>query len=279
MRIDAARVYSRAQKSVVIVADERNATTDYCSGFVAFKSVPEQHTGVRATFVIASSEFVTGREAHISVCFFDRVKLRATVAFEESRFCVLRTTTVHMGCEEINFVEDASCLTPSCAFMVAPSSQSVNHREDSYIVVESLESYLVDHEVLLAASKDYFVLACQYDEKTWSVLGRMQFEEESAEDESKDELKLKTSKLEKTGLDRLTCSPVFNMSGKALGVIVADCRTLKGDKIKVAMKAIAFKKMMGFSKSPPAPRMKVSAQSRKDVPSPATGVKRKRGGH
>lgn len=63
-----------ALKKVVIVSDAREdrEMKDFCSGFVAAKSV-------QSVYVVTSVDFVKDREEHLKVCFFDGVQISASV--------------------------------------------------------------------------------------------------------------------------------------------------------------------------------------------------------
>lgn len=226
------RVTSRAMKSVVLVADKGDIA-QYCIGFVIMKSHTDaEEISRRSTLVVVSSQFVSGREHNLEICFSDSWCCQASVVSIQGQFCLVRTEE-HKNCEAIRWMTDQniSSLTPTTVFVVLPSSPTTMCCRQCYMLTESLESYSLSDGQLVADSGDYVVVGCSYRDKTVTGLQK-----------SHDPNFI----LERDGLDRLTAAPVFDMSGAALGIIVRYCRMLRraGHLLRVTIKAPSVKKQL-----------------------------------
>ncbi|KXG22705.1 hypothetical protein SORBI_3009G256800 [Sorghum bicolor] len=243
MRPEIPRSATQAMRCVVVVFD-RKITGDYCTGFVAVANTS-------ATLVVAPSSFVSGRK-HLGVCFFDGIQSRARAAVSaKGGFCLL-TTKVHTSCEEVNWMEsNSSLLTPSSTFILPPQSPTNSYYQPSFIVVESLRSYLLENYRKLAVhSENYFLVSCE------------------------------------AGKTDLIGAPVFttdNGSTKsiALGVVLTDCRT--ESEIRVAITATHFKEILKslVGPAPPSPPRRkrsknIEEEVEKDPPTPPSPPRRKR---
>lgn len=108
-----------------------------------------------------------GRYQRLIVCFFDGEA-------EEEGFCLL-STTHHSRCEAVTWMTDGtpSLLPPCSTFMLPPVSPTGTYYQTTYANVESTEAYLEDYNRLMVDSGNYFLVSCDYFEKTSSGLCRL----------------------------------------------------------------------------------------------------------
>ncbi|CAN6182405.1 unnamed protein product [Urochloa humidicola] len=210
-----ARMFKIARKSMVVVVDTEDADA-YSSGCVMIKD--------KVVTVIASSDFVKGREMRLKVVFFDRIELEATVVAVRDSFCLLRTA-FHSECKAIRLLKDEDgVVVPQSTFMFAPQSRTTTRRISTYATTETLESYLNIESDLAENSTNYFLVSCPYFGKTYA------------------------------GINRLTASPVFTLWGKTAGIILQDCRVARpGAEMKVTLKARHIRELMMLVDPPATP--------------------------
>lgn len=238
------RAATRAMMSVVVVTDRRLGG-DFCSGFVAVKSRTKAGTSPK-TLVVAPSRFVRGKK-YLSVCFFDGVQSQASVVAEEESFSLL-VTAAHSGYEAVRFLEESkpSPFLPRRTFVLPPISPTKTYYQPTYATLESLESFLEDRSCLVD-SRNYFLIACDYCDRTHS------------------------------GSSRLAASPVFIIdngttehSGLAMGLVL-QVTHVGNDRMKVAATSTYFKKVLK-KLDPPPPFLSVPQKGGRG------GQKRGRGG-
>ncbi|KAF8700722.1 hypothetical protein HU200_034075 [Digitaria exilis] len=211
MKTEGPRAATQAMRCIVVVSDNE-FDEDYCSGFVAVK--------IRVAAESTQRTEDMERYQRLVVSFFDGVQSHASVEAEEEGFCLL-STPYHSSCEAITWMTDdtRSRLPPCSTFMLAPVSSINTHYLPTYTNVESTEAYLEDYNRVMVDSDNYFLVSCDFFEKTLS------------------------------GLCRLVGGPLFIMhnekrkeTGEAMGIVLQNCQP--GSEIRIAIGSTHFKKIM-----------------------------------